>query len=246
MQVVLLSGASEDELGDARRRSLPWPRGTVIYEDGYDGVAVSVEEEAERERVAKEATSSGSLHRPVKCVPAELGTAGASGSGIAAALSMALEEAGLRGERGSVWVCEGWGRLGEAAQEGVLGAFELLAAEGCVLVGILTIKVATVRGYDDADAVHGWRELPRELEARFGAHGLRVQGVPCDELQAAGGDNTSEGAASAVTSELEGSGSYVFTARQMRLSEAQIEVVRNAVGEDGDWVDEDGFEDNLR
>merc|ERR1712091_743828 len=100
---------------------------------------------------------------------------------------MALEEAGLRGERGSVWVCEGWGRLGEAAQ-----------------VGILTIKVATVRGYDDADAVHGWRELPRELEARFGAHGLRVQGVPCDELQAAGGDNTSEGAASAVTSELEG------------------------------------------
>ena len=38
----------------------------------------------------------------------------------------------------------------------------------------------------------------------------------------------------------------MFTARQMRLSEAQIEVVRNAVGEDGDWVDEDGFEDNLR
>ena len=116
----------------------------------------------------------------------------------------------------------------------------VLAADGCTMVGVAAVeRDEHERLAERAGAAGGWRQVP-SLAPLFGEHGLIVQALPCEELPEAQELDAAGAGANDVRVP------YVFTAKQMRLSEAQVEAVHAAVGEADDWADEDGFEDNLR
>lgn len=208
-QVVLVGDAM-----DTRPFRLPWPAGTVIYLVAAGEVHEMAEAVLAEQGVR---VPRGCLLRRVAAsLPQQMQQQQGDGAG---SLEAALERAGFRGDRLSVWGLQGCTTLGlgPADVEGILTDASNLAAFDSLILGELPAM-----GRDEVD----------NLMASFG-----LLGAPVDVLQQQGSERLD---ASAWPGEVR---PWLFISHQKRLSLRQMGIYSEHVAAAED-ADED-FEGNF-
>lgn len=135
---------------------------------------------------------------------------------------------GFSGNKPSLWILQGLPLMTLTSFEDLLGTIGSLAMEGSIFMGELPGLLLE----SESENMSAKREF---LEKLFMSHGFQVDVIECAEI--------ARNLHLDLDPPLRDNNNIVFFARQLRLSDAQMEVWRQYFGRLEEDGDEDGFEE---